>query len=741
MDPTDPNQTTKVPTIPKEQLDNYVKAMKDAEVSLEKQLKTITSFSTEYKKVETTLRAQEEYEQNLKKALGEVTALEEAKQEVRAKLRELEKATGEEAKKNAKDALELAREKLGVVREEFDEKKKEFDKDMERQKKLEEARKKDVEELKKTFKDLSNTAYKTFADGFNIPILGTKIRGMRDIMTDIFTAPAEAFKKYGFLDQYAGSINNMRQSLAGFGVTEKEMYEAVGELNQGLADFSGYSKDTQDSLIKTTTQLGLAGFAAGKTTSAMVSLTKVFGQTGTQAEGTIKRIAALSLTLGQGQKGLDDFISLSPKLVGFGDRAEGVFRKTAIAAKKLGMDTQELFGIMDQYDTFEKAANAAGELNVALGGQFVDSLDLMKASLEGGPTDVLKQLQDAFNKSGKSVDNLTRSQIKYFASAAGMKEDQFMKIFKNGGQGIEEYAREQEAAAKKQENLNEIARKTQNIFQEIQNAFAQAFSDPQSIASLKEFVFQLKDLAIKVLPVIKTMFEFMAAHPQLIAAMFAVGPLMSFTSALGKVGNQVLQLISHFLKLGAAKAAAEGVGGIGGAAAGGRGLFGLPFGAALNTGFLGTTVAGSGALGAGGLGGLGAAGLAAAGTAVLGAAGAGATAGYLFNRYALGIDMEGKNLELTPEQQKQRAAIRAAHTEVQDAVAPGGSIITTPQGGRMITSAQDSVIAAKEGGILAQKLDILISKIDELGARPIMMDGKKVNSVLAEANRYNPFVA
>ena len=59
----------------------------------------------------------------------------------------------------------------------------------------------------------------------------------------------------------------------------------------------------------------------------------------------------------------------------------------------------------------------------------------------------------------------------------------------------------------------------------------------------------------------------------------------------------------------------------------------------------------------------------------------------------------------------------------------------------MITSAQDSVIAAKEGGILAQKLDILISKIDELGARPIMMDGKKVNSVLAEANRYNPFVA
>jgi hypothetical protein len=214
---------------------------------------------------------------------------------------------------------------------------------------------------------------------------------------------------------------------------------------------------------------------------------------------------------------------------------------------------------------------------------------------------------------------------------------------------------------------------------------------------------------------------------------------MSFGSAILKTGGQLLQFLDNarikFGLLRAAATAAQGVEGATGVAGTvGRGLFGnsLGIGAGLNAGVLGTS--------------LGAASTGAILGAATVAAGVGAGAGYLFNRYALGIDMEGNDVRLSPEQQRQREAIRAnararETVAVQDAFAPGGSMITTPQGGRMITSAQDSVIAAKEGGVLAQKLDVLISKIDGLATRPIMMDGKKVNSVLAESNRYNPFVA
>lgn len=673
-----------------------------------------------------SLEAEEEKQKSINALMEKSADLLKVEKDLQTKLKELR----DEEDKDRKKQLQQEVDSLEDIKKKEEEKhnikvsqiKREIDLQAKQQKAEEEAqekRKKAEKELaalrQKFLKDSLDGLQKfssAVTEGFNLPLLGTRIKGFREILSDVIKAPAEAFKKFGFLsDSYVQSIGQMRQGLAGFGVTEKDMYEAVGELNQGLADFSGYSKETRDSLIDTTTKLGLAGFAAGKTTSAMVSLTKVFGQTGTQAEGTIKRIAALSLTLGQGQKGLDDFISLSPRLAGFGNRAEEVFSKTAIAAKKLGMNTEELFGIMEQYDTFEKAANSAGELNVVLGGQFVDSLDLMKASLEGGPNEVLKQLQGAFEKSGVSVDNFTRSQLKAAAAAAGMKEDQFLKVFSKGGQGVEDYIKEQEIAAKKQEDLNKIALKTQDIFQQLQNAFVAAFSDKDTINS---FVSTVKDLANLVKDYVVPGFKWLASHTGLMASFFVIGPLVAFAGA----AFSVFKVLKSIAELQAVVQAASGAAGAAGA---------------------GTAGAGAGFLGTGG--------------ALLGTAGAAIGAGLVIggslgmgiNYLATGDVFANQGGHKSgPEGDRIRAVIaanRGPATPVQDAFAPGGSIITTPQGGRMVTSAQDSVIAAKEGGVLAQKLDILISKIDELGARPIMMDGKKVNSALAEANRYNPFVA
>ena len=113
--------------------------------------------------------------------------------------------------------------------------------------------------------------------------------------------------------------------------------------------------------------------------------------------------------------------------------------------------------------------------------------------------------------------------------------------------------------------------------------------------------------------------------------------------------------------------------------------------------------------------------------------------GYLANKYMFNTDMEGNPIELSSEQQRQREVIRAGGAFVQDAVAPGGSIITTPQGGRMITSNQDSVIAAKDGGELGKKLDLLIAAVRE--NRDFYMDGKKVSDVIKTANLRNPFTA
>lgn len=389
------------------------------------------------------------------------------------------------------------------------------------------------------FQKSLSTVGKSLLDGFNIPLLGTRIEGMREMMTGILKAPAEAFKSFGFIDQYTGSINNMRQSMREAGVSEKEMYQAFGELNQVVGDFSGYSKATQESIAGTSAKLALAGFNTKTTATNFNNLIKVFGQTQQQANATNIRLASLSKTLGDGNKSFEDFTALTPKLTGFGNNAVDIFSKTAIAAKKLGMETKELFNLMDQYDSFEKAADAAGELNVALGGQFIDSLELMQASLEGGPMDTLKVLQKGFEDSGRSVDNLSRAELKYFAAAAKMSEADFVKIFKQGSAGIEEYVAKQEVAEKKQRDLNLMAEKTQDIFQKIQNAFNKAFADPKVIKSLTSMVELIAKMSKSLANILPTVINLLPIFGGLFAAgkvFQVVGAIIQLNRALKVMG-------------------------------------------------------------------------------------------------------------------------------------------------------------------------------------------------------------
>lgn len=683
--------------------------LKQVEESYQKQIELASQLTSEYKKQEALLIAEAKRDQERIDALNKIKELTDAIDAKNKALQDKQNAITTSQKKNAEDDLKAANERIALIEKEIQKNDEATKKGIENsnklnkaqqddEKKLFEQKMKNINTFAQKFQEVGNLSNKvgsSLLDGFNFPILGIRIKGLRDIMTDVIKAPAEAFKKYGFLDQYTNSINNMRESMLGAGIGEQQMYEAFGDLNQVVADFPTYSRGAQEQLVGTSAKLALAGFNSKTTATSFNNLVKVFGQTATQANNTNIRLAALSKTLGDGNKTFEDFTALTPKLTGFGGKAVDVFEKTSIAAKKLGMDTKELFGIMDQYDSFENAANAAGELNVALGGQFVDSLELMKASIEGGPTDVLNMLQKSFKESGVQVENLSRAQLKYFASAAKIPEDQFKKIFAAGGQGVDDYIRQQEKAAKEQENLNNIAKKTQDVFQDIQNAFAAAFGKKENIDALVKVVMKIKDMALSLADAFKTMKNMVP----IMGALFATAQVTSFVSGILQAVAAQKELKKASLGAAIAEAFKTALGGWTGVAAVGAGL--VAGGAAYLT--LSNLMGESGGEAKPTIG-------AVAG----GAAGAVPT-----------------------------AAAEPPMPVHQDAFAPGGSMITTPQGGKFKTSAQDSVIAAKDGGVLAEKLNEISGLLREYLERPVpvMLDGKKVNSELARANKYNPFTA
>lgn len=540
---------------------------------------------------------------------------------------------------------------------------------------------------------------KALLDGFNFPILGTRIKGLRELVTDVLKGPAEAFKKFGFLEQYENSIESMRQRMLGTGVAEKELRDAFGNLNQVIAQFPSYSKKTQESLANTQIRLSQLGVDGRTAATSMNNFMKVFGQTATQAAESSAKLAEFSLKLGQGTKGLEDFTTMAPKLAGFGDKAITIFKETASAAKFLGMETKELFDLMDRYDTFDKAAEAAGELNAALGGPFIGSLELMQASLEGGTLETLTKFQNAFQNAGKQVDKLSRAELKYFSSTLGMTEDQFKKAFGKGSEGVAQYVKDQEAANKKQEDLNALAAKTQDIFMKIQNAFAAAFGDPKTIKSLEKMVQFMAKAANFMANMVSTAKSLIPA----LAAITAVGGFLALAGAIRTVIG-VIQLMRVATIRSAIAKAVE-----------------LAFGGPVGLGLL-----------------------------AVGTLAAGGAAAYISSKFGEGGEGAGAVGEVTSAVGGNKGVggqVTIETEDVEDAVAPGGSMIMTPSGKALKTSSADTITASKEGGALNElakefsSMRAMLQKVLENPVQPkLVVDGRELSKSIRESDTNNPFI-
>lgn len=386
------------------------------------------------------------------------------------------------------------------------------------------------------FNKAMSAASSALLEGFNIPLIGVRIDGLRKMITDVIEAPTEAFKQYGFLGQYTKDINSMRQTMLGLNVSIKDQYQAVGELSQKFADFDQMDTQTRQGLIQTVGVLNAAGISMKTSSTVALNLVKVFGQTGPEANKTAISLAALTKQLGQGSKAMEDLVSMTPKLAVFGSKGIEIFNETAIAAKKLGLETQELYGIVEKYDSFEKAAEAAGNFNLFLGGQFLDPIKLFKSSIEGDVIGTLRMVQDAMKQSGKDLNQLGPAFVKFGTDALKMDPKLFRQIFGQGAEGVELYIKQQEEASKRQENLNKIAENTQNIFTKIQVAFNKAFADPKLINGLVNAAKTISQIAITFAGLLQTVVKF----APLFAGLWAVGKLIAFGSQLAQLTQAML---------------------------------------------------------------------------------------------------------------------------------------------------------------------------------------------------------
>jgi len=236
-----------------------------------------------------------------------------------------------------------------------------------------------------------------------------------------------------------------------------ETEQAFQGLYQSSVQFAQADAETRKSLTKTAAELerfGLKSATLGKTFNLLKTR---FGATLKETTDLTKRMTKLGRAIGIGPDKMLSSLNENMNLIARHGKEKGakIFEELARTAAIAGVEMSDLLSITKKFDTFEGAAEAAGQLNFVLGGPLLNSMDLVGKSEE----DRIKTLREAMEQSGKSFDELGRYQKDLVAQSLGTSVDVAQALFNDKGLKTFDAANKKISdAAKGQKDLSKEAK-------------------------------------------------------------------------------------------------------------------------------------------------------------------------------------------------------------------------------------------------------------------------------------------
>jgi hypothetical protein len=314
--------------------------------------------------------------------------------------------------------------------------------------------------LEGIYSDISKKMAKQMAP---LRLIGNLLTKVQDATTDLAFAQdkvlAEVNKSTQAYGQYDDQIIDVNISHRTMGLGLERVQESFTALNNTMTTFDLLSKDAQTQIATTSGYLQTLGADAGVAAESMRMATSNLGMSAIAADGLRKEVAGLAGDLNIDlNKALGDFNANAPFLAQYGDDATKAFKELAIASDNLQIGMSRLVAIVDKFSTFEGAVNTAGKLNAALGGDFVNSIELMTASLEGKPVDALRALKEGIEAGGVSFDEMSGAQRRFITTSAGLESVGELAALLSG-----DLEKQQQAADRGALSQAELAKRTMAV--------------------------------------------------------------------------------------------------------------------------------------------------------------------------------------------------------------------------------------------------------------------------------------
>ena len=270
-------------------------------------------------------------------------------------------------------------------------------------------------------------------------------------------------------NDFARNITNTYEEGRKFTASSKDMYAAATSLTKGFTDFTFQSDEAQRMIVTNTAALNKMGLSNQAVAKSLQVMTKSFGMTGKQGVkqlGNLEKFAE-NLQVPLEQLGAD-FQANAGDLAKLGDNGMEAFKGLAKAAKVTGLEMSKILNLTRQFDTFEGAARSAGKLNAALGGNFVNAMDLM---METDPAARLNQMRDAILDTGLSFDEMSYYQRNFYKDALGLGSVSDLAAVLSGD--MESVGDETMKSSQELKELREQARATASFQEQLNAVFAQ----------------------------------------------------------------------------------------------------------------------------------------------------------------------------------------------------------------------------------------------------------------------------
>lgn len=273
----------------------------------------------------------------------------------------------------------------------------------------------------------------------------------------------------GYNKELLGVLNDTSRGATAYGISFEQAGRAVEGLYSNLNTFTNLNSIAQQQLTISVAKLDRLGISSQESAKQIGTLTQIMGMSEVQAGRTSEELAGLALAIGKSpQQVAQDFAGASNQLAAYGNNMVNVFKDLEIQSKATGVAVNDLISIAEKFQTFEGAAQAAGKLNAALGGGFINSMELLEASAEN-PAKAIDLLRTRLDDAGLSFNQMSFYEQKMIADAAGFKSiEEASRVLSMSNAEAEKAARISAERADEQKLLDDAIKKSIPIQEKLQ---------------------------------------------------------------------------------------------------------------------------------------------------------------------------------------------------------------------------------------------------------------------------------